>query len=274
MARYPLDLGGVFAKLDRAAYYIGLLAREVAEFRKEHPITTFAEFEGGQTFLVKVRVPETPDLRWGVMLGDAIHNLRCALDHAVWELVQRNVRAGFKAEPTEGQKRRITYPIAYERKDFYKATAIRFLTTRQVAFVRRYQPYLRPWPQATPLGELAWLSNTDKHRIVHSAHAALETWDDFKLHSTSNLSAGRGVAVEPLIGAGDRLEEGTAIVRLTYEMPAEWRAATGKEPWVEIQGEFRSDIHFGDETPLPASELSRLHDFVLTRTRALQMRLD
>ena len=273
MGRYQLDLRGVFAKLDRAAYHIGLLEKEVAEFRKEHPITAFAEVEGGQTFLVKVRVPETPDLRWGVLLGDAIHNLRCALDHALWELVQRNVRAGFKTEPTDGQSRRITYPIAYERNDFYKATAIRFLTTRQVAFIRRYQPYLRPWPQAAPLGELAWLSNTDKHRIVHSAHAALETWDDFKLHCTSNLSAGRAIAVEPLIGAGDRLEDGTAIVRLTYEMPPEWRTSTGKEPWVEVQGEFRSDIHFGDETPLPASQLGRLHEFVLTRTRTLQLRL-
>ena len=273
MGRYPLDLRGVLSKLDRAAYHIGLLDKEIAEFRQEHPITTFVEFEGGRTFLVKVRVPETPDLRWGVMLGDAIHNLRCALDHAVWELVQRNVRAGFKSEPSDAQKRKITYPIAYERGQFYGSMAVRFLTTRQVAFVRRYQPYLRPWPQATPLGELAWLSNTDKHRIVHSAHAALETWDDFNLHCKSNLSAGRIVASEPLIGAGDRLENDTAIVRLTYELPAEWRGATGKEPWVEVEGEFRSDIHFGDKTPLPSSELGRLHGLIFDRMRILKMTL-
>jgi hypothetical protein len=133
MGRYSLDLRGVFAKLERASEHIAALDHEVREFQGANPITTFAEFEGGTTFLVKVRVPETPDLRWGVLLGDAIHNVRCALDHAVWELVRRNVRARFKAQPTQAQERRITYPIAYRRKDFYNSEAVRFLTTRQVA---------------------------------------------------------------------------------------------------------------------------------------------
>ncbi len=273
MGRYPLDLRGVAEKLDRAAYHIDLLDKEIANFRREHPITTFAEYEGGKTFLVKVRVPATPDLRWGVMLGDAIHNLRCALDHAVWELVQRNVRAGFKSEPTQAQKGRITYPVAYERSSFYGATAVRFLTTRQVAFVRRFQPYLRPRPEATPLAEIAWLSNTDKHRIVHATHFALETWDDFKLHCQSNLSAGRITASEPLIGPGDRLTDGTSVVRLTYEVPSKWRALTRKEPWVEVKGEFKSEIRFGEGRPIPNPELTRLHEFIHTRLQTLERRL-
>lgn len=273
MGRYPLDLRGVFAKLDRAASHIAALDKEVAKFRAAHPITTFAEYEGGRTFLVRVRVAEMPDLRWGVRLGDAIHNLRCALDHAVWELVQRNVRAGFKSQPKEAQQRRITYPIAYKRKDFYNSEAVRFLTTRQVAFVRRFQPYLRPRPEATPFGELGWLSNTDKHRIVHGTHVALESWDDFRLHCESNLSAGRIMASEALIGPGDRLTDGTAIVRLTFEAPADVRAATGQEPYVEVHGEFKSEIRFGEGRPIPSSQLSRLHDVILTRMKTLEMRL-
>jgi hypothetical protein len=273
MGRYPLDLRGVFAKLERASEHIAALDHEVREFQAANPITTFAEFESGTTFLVKVRVRETPDLRWGVVLGDAIHNIRCALDHAVWELVQRNVRAGFKTQPTEAQQRRITYPIAYKRKDFINSEAVRFLTTRQAAFIRRFQPYLRPWPEATPFGELGWLSNTDKHRIVHGTHVALESWMDFKLRVRSNLSPGRVIAFEPLIGAGDRLTDGATIVRLTYEGPAEWREATGKQPWAEIAGEFRSELRFGEGRPIPMSELSRLHDLVLTRMKTLEIRL-
>jgi hypothetical protein len=273
VGRYPLDLRGVFAKLDRVAHHITALDKQVAAFRAANPVTTFAESEGGKTFLVKVRVPETPDLRWGVMLGDAIHNLRCALDHCVWELVQRNVRAGFKPKPTESQGRAIQFPIAHTRATFESALVMRFLTTRQITFLRWRQPYRRPWPEATPFSELGWLSNTDKHRIVHGAHIALESWDDFKLHCQSNMSAGRIMASEALIGAGDRLEDGTAIVRLTFEVPTEWREATGKEPWVEVQGEFKSEIRFGEGRPIPSFELSRLHNLILQRMRTLETRL-
>lgn len=273
MGRYPLDLRGVAKKLDRAAYHIDLLDNEIGNFRRKHPITTVAEFEGGRTFLVKVKVPETPDLLWGVMLGDAIHNLRCALDHAVWELIQRNVRAGFKSQPTAAQQRRITYPVAHKRSGFYGSTAVQFLTTRQIAFVRRFQPYLRARPEATSLGELGWLSNTDKHRIVHATHFALESWEDFRFHCKSNLSAGRIMASEPLIVPGDRLADGTPIVRLTYEVPAAARVATGKDPFVEVQGEFRSEIRFGDDQPVPSSRLRELHDFVKTRMQLLQTHL-
>ena len=70
-------------------------------------------------------------------------------------------------------------------------------------------------------------------------------------------SAGPVTAFEPLIAAGDRLTDGEAIVRLTYEAPAEWREATGRARAVgQMAGEFRSDIRFGadprtdcDQTP-------------------------
>lgn len=273
MGRYPLDLRGVAEKLNRAAYHIGILDEEIAEFRREHPITTFGEFAGSRALLVKVRVPKTPDLRWGVMLGDVIHNLRCALDHGVWQLVQRNVKAGFKVAPTEAQQRLIQLPIAHTRRNFENAPVMRFLTTRQITFLRSRQPYRRPWPDATPLSELAWLSNTDKHRVVHATHFALETWEAFKFRSRSNLSAGRVVAAEPLIGAGDRVIDGAAIARLTYETPVEWRARTGRDPYVEIEGEFASEIRFGDGRPISSAQLAKLHEFVLIRLQTLEARL-
>jgi hypothetical protein len=273
VSRYPLDLRGVAEKLDRAAHHIRVLDKEIADFRKEHPITTVAEFEGGKTFVVKARVPETPHLRWGVMLGDAIHNLRCALDHAVWQLVQRNVAAGFKVAPTDAQEKSIYFPITDTRGKFEKAQVLRFLTTRQITFLRWRQPYRSQWPAATPLSELAWLSNFDKHRIVHAAHVGLESWDDFKLHMRSNLSAGRVMASEALVSPGDRLADGTPIVRLTFEVPSGVRAATGKEPFLEVQGEFKSEIRFGEGRPMPSSQLGKLHELVLLRMQTLEHRL-
>jgi hypothetical protein len=273
VGRYPLDFRGVAEKLGRAAHHIDMLDEEVAEFRKQHPITTFAEFEGGNTFLVKVRVPATPDLRWGVMLGDAIHNLRCALDHAVWQLVQRNVRARFKVAPSAAQERRIQFPISNTREGFNDAPVMRFLTKRQITFLRWRQPYRRPRPDATPLAELVWLSNTDKHRIVHVAHFGLETWDGVRLRIDSNLSAGRLMESRALIGPGDRLDDGTAIARMRFDAPVEVRVTTAQDPHVEVDGEFASEIRFGDGRPIPSSQLSTLHEIILTRMATLNERL-
>ncbi len=273
MGRYPLNLTGALGKLDRAAEHVRCLVGEVDAFQNDNPLRTFAEFEGGRDFLVKVRVPQTPDLRWGVMLGDAVHNLRSALDHAAWELVQRNVRAGFKPALTEKQERSIQYPIGDDRARFDAAPILRFLTTRQIALLRRYQPYRRPWPEASPLSELAWLDNTDKHRIVHPAHIALGAWEPVRFRIQSNLSAGRCVLAEPLVGADDRLVDGVAIARLSFDMPSAAHAATGANPQIEVEGEFASEIRFGDGRPIPKSHLDTLHELIFNIIRLLQLRV-
>ena len=273
MHRYPLDLTGALVKLDRAAEHIRFLVGEVDAFQKDNPLTTFAEFEANRDFLVKVRVPQTPDLQWGVVLGDAVHNLRSALDHAAWELVQRNVRAGFKPVLTEKQERLIQYPISDDRARFKTAPVMRFLTTRQIALLRRYQPYRRPWPEATPLSELAWLDNIDKHRIVHSTHTALGAWEPVRFRIRANPSAGESVSVEPLVGANDRLVDGGAIARLSFEMPCAARATTGADPHIEVEGEFASEIGFGEGRPIPSSHLDKLHELIFNIIRLLKLRV-
>jgi hypothetical protein len=264
VSRYPLDLRGVAEKLDRAADHISVLNNEIEEFRNAHPVTTFAEFDGGHDYVVKVRVPQTPDVRWGVILGDVIHNLRSALDHAVWELVQRNVRAGFRKTLSEAQESAIQYPICDTRKQFSDARVMPFLTTRQIAFSRKYQPYLGKWPEATPLSQLAWLSNTDKHRIVHGSHTALETWESgYRLQVRSNDDAGHLMASKAVVAVGDRLQDGDAVVRLTFDV-------RGPNPEVEAEGEFASDIRFGDGRPIPSAQLAHLHQVVLLRLQTLE----
>jgi hypothetical protein len=273
MRRYPLNLTGATEKLDRAAEHVRSLVGEVDAFQNDNPLTTFAEFEAGHDFLVKVRVPRTPDLRWGVMLGDTVHNLRSALDHAAWELVQRNVRAGFKPALTQRQERSIQYPIADDRAKFNDAAIMCFLTTRQTALLRKYQPYRRPWPEATPLSELAWLDNIDKHRIIHPAHIALGAWELVRFRIQSNLSAGQCILAEPLIGADDRLVDGAAIARLTFEMPSAAGAATAAAPHIQVDGEFASEIRFGEGRPIPKYHLDTLHELIFNIIRLLKLRI-
>lgn len=41
-------------------------------------------------WVVRFCVLEAPPLKWGVLIGDVVHNLRSALDHLAWQLVLRN----------------------------------------------------------------------------------------------------------------------------------------------------------------------------------------
>ena len=112
---------GSHLKVKRAKQHIGDLKREIDDFRKRRPYRVVVEFNGKATqdpfmlrvdrhdFTIRVRedVPDPVPLQF----GDAIHNLRSALDHAICDAVRK--RGGtvttkhkfpiFKEDPANGQ---------------------------------------------------------------------------------------------------------------------------------------------------------------------------
>ena len=105
--------------------------------------------------------PEPSPLHLGVIVGDFLHNLRCVLDHLVWQLVVLNGQ-----EPGEHNQ----FPI-FDTPGAYKKRAGRYL--RGVAIDHRklietFQPYhLEDNAASHYLAVLRDLSNIDKHRFVH-----------------------------------------------------------------------------------------------------------
>jgi hypothetical protein len=115
---------------------------------------------GLQTFL-ESGGPESPPLHFGVIVGDFLHNLRCVLDHLVWQLVELN---GHK--PAEHSQ----FPI-FDTPEAYRAKAGRYLrgvAADHRALIETFQPYHRDSdPTHHNLAVLRDLSNIDKHRFVH-----------------------------------------------------------------------------------------------------------
>jgi len=75
-------------KLDRAQHHIADLERQFKSFveRKPHRFSIKHYQETGQPVIQIRFVEHVPD-SFSVIIGDAIHNLSCALDHTMWELM-------------------------------------------------------------------------------------------------------------------------------------------------------------------------------------------
>src|SRR5689334_19926794 len=83
--RDPMEL--FQAKLDRAAELIPVIRDAINDYYAAEPYVCRTEHlrDEHRIELVVVEV-EPPSLRLGVLLGEFIHNLRCSLDHLVWQL--------------------------------------------------------------------------------------------------------------------------------------------------------------------------------------------
>jgi len=167
-------------KLDRAEEHIKALEREVGEFFDTQPYSTDTEFESdGTEFVIKARLIQRPPKRLGLLIGDAIHNLRGCLDHLVFELAGR---------PTdEAIAPHIEFPIFVDRTKYKFGHEKRLcgVPDDAKAIIERLQPYHRrdlpnpPPGLIHPLEVVYQLSNFDKHREVQIAGLAFlhtEVW--------------------------------------------------------------------------------------------------
>jgi hypothetical protein len=117
-----------------------------------------------------------PPAEWGPLIGDTLHNLRCALDHIVWELADTATRGNHTM-----------FPVFTCRDEFFKLRSkgskkgqpvpgsglhkLSGVAADPLAIIERAQPY--NWTgDATHPGEalriLNEIENIDKHRTLHT----------------------------------------------------------------------------------------------------------
>lgn len=97
-----------------------------------------------------------------LLMGDVVHNLRAALDHAVWAITPQHIR---QERPTD-----VAFPLrstdksyttwAKNRRDWYGPTVFEV--------IRSNQPFnAAATGKLHPLHILQFLSNTDKHQLLN-----------------------------------------------------------------------------------------------------------
>ncbi|MGE0599916.1 MAG: hypothetical protein AB7J35_10395 [Dehalococcoidia bacterium] len=152
-------------KLQRAQEHLEALQREIQDFDRRSPNTVVVEPNvNGYNFPIRLSLKEAVPLdRWGLLIGDCIHNARSALDHAVWQLTGKTV----DAEDTRTQ-----FPIFDDPKKF-RDFGRRMIATldpatqfRPRAIIKWMQPYRRAHPRNAGLWVLHQLDVADKHKVL------------------------------------------------------------------------------------------------------------
>lgn len=241
-----------FLKLAHANTHFTALGDEVRTFLAQNEPEMVVEYDpttGWQSVRI-VAIPELPR-DWGVILGDALHDCRSALDNTVASLVR--LAAG---EPTRSSE----FPILVNPRGGPEQPLLTALTGVLHVYqepVRAAQPYLVGADRDQhPLAILQALSNADKHRVVHVA-TITPTEGAYRLGTT----VGNEIAEQRQSEGGLALTPGTEIVQV--------RTAPDPEAPVAVEMKFGVDIGFATASGAPT--LATLP--ALAQTYAYLMRL-
>jgi hypothetical protein len=203
-----VDLTDAFEKLRWARHHLELLRPQIESFEKRnaHRISVRVDHDAGE-YVFHVHDLEPPSPKWGLIVGDCIHNARTALDYVVgrlWALVTG-------VHP--GTVEHIQFPIQSVRiepdateaeierewaaaRDRFRAPAAKLgkepRFSGYLATIEQLQPFnsLNPSIWGTKLGgpgfrvprfpalpnaldRLSRLDNIDKHRVPHAAWATV-----------------------------------------------------------------------------------------------------
>jgi len=228
------SLEGVRAKLARADEHLQELKREIRVWVESEAYVVRGQFEAERgEYVFRCEIREPPPARLGVIFGDAIQNLRSALDHLVWQLViasdaqpdNRNQFPIFVREPSTDRER--------GRWD----SAVRGLAPPYVAAIERMQPYKADEPGERTLAVLADLSNADKHRIVVPLAFSINE----QVAETITAVEPRDLEItgQATITVERRLDHDTEIMSFPVR-------PTGPDPHMRVHGHFPVGIAFGE----------------------------
>jgi hypothetical protein len=180
-------------KLAWSSQHLHALDLEIKNFLERNKFTARGE-QRDRTREFDIIVNETPRLpsHWSLMAGDAIHNMRSALDHLVWVLSLSHLTP---PDPSSWAARQIQYPITTSPDDYWgkparpgkraklgaRAQRLRFVPDEARTLIDKTQPH-RGGDDAHdhPLAVIAAYSNEDKHKKL-VASAVLATAVEFRI---------------------------------------------------------------------------------------------
>lgn len=172
--------------MHRAKLHIEAVAQPIQRWLQSDAYTLAEHFEpktGDHVLEAKITKPLGQD--WPLIIGDAVHNLRSALDHIAYQLALDSYQAQHPGEAIPlGHQRRIMFPVVATSNDpklsvddFYAQVIkgqLRYVPPEAAAAIEALQPYKRS--PSDPAGDPLWIVNEldaiDKHRKLHPVAVA------------------------------------------------------------------------------------------------------
>ena len=163
-------LEAIDAKIERARSELRLLKADIAAFCEERARLIVREVCGDkERWVYHGDTPEAP-MQWSVRAGEFAYNLRSALDHLVWQLVELNGKC---------PGRHNEFPIQGNSNQGNFKRALNGVCPTAVAYIKSVQRYHiveRDYPSDSDIARkglamLNELCNMDKHRHLAIANA-------------------------------------------------------------------------------------------------------
>ncbi len=247
---------GIRLKLKRACEHLKALDGEMAELTDRTPFQTGPpDINADSTkYAFHLRMREPIPLMWGVILGEAVHDLRSALDHVIYQLT---------LDWHGAELPRTSFPVMIDPDRWHKPVKVTFKNPSGLeygsglwlirgvgpgptAFIEALQPYPTRQPEDSDVLALHELWNQDKHRLLHFWGLQF-VGDPYNvripgLQGTYNIAVERGV-----------LKDGAKTYTVTFDQP---------NPGVDVYFGLASAVTFqnpADAGPArPAKPLLRL----------------
>ena len=212
-------------KLKRGVEQVGALCWEAAAFEdaKAYLFESERDLRSPQEVVYRcfATQQEPMPLHWPLLAGEAVQNLRAALDHLVYE--------------KSGENERTQFPIFLKPDDFAARAPgmMKGVPEPLRTIIGSYQPYrhIPGVPSQDPLAELRTLSNRDKHKMLATVVSAVTregvgkpdgvelTWEDFA--TNKQLEAGRTQISTFVVRAESEVEDAQVEPIFSYEVRIE-----------------------------------------------------
>jgi hypothetical protein len=161
----PTSVESPNAKFERAREHLNTLEDALQVFcdADSYVVTHVIDRERGAQFWRFDSDPPQLPIYFNVVLGDALYNFRCALDHLIWQLVLLNGNT-----PTEKNE----FPVFKCVKEYQSAKKrkLRGVSKDAEIIIDRVQPYNRGHRS---LWALHRLNITDKHRHLYLTNLSM-----------------------------------------------------------------------------------------------------
>jgi hypothetical protein len=159
-------------KLARAAKHLRALKQCIIAYSASQPYKIVAKAKGKK----KLNIPKAPPPEICILAGEMIYQMRSALDHLAFDLVQLNAtkltanwfkKCEFPIYITIPKKGNPPTPCSLPVPFNAFERTLPGISTKAFAFIESVQPYYRKGAINNCLRFLAELSNIDKHRYLN-----------------------------------------------------------------------------------------------------------
>lgn len=216
-----LSLTGVEAKVSRAKEHIQTVKDEVISWQDGRPYLITKEANADFTrWALVLRLQKPAELfqrnllRWTLIIGDAVNNLRSALDHLIYAIAVHE--SGSNSPPDE---KRLAFPICNSAGEFKdSAKRIKNLTADVRTAIELVQPYNRTHPTLPALlAILRDFNNTDKHKLLRLAYSA--TSEGQVSFQREGSPSEQPVVTSLEVNTGE-LKDGAEVMAITVDRPS------------------------------------------------------